>query len=136
MTSKIQRVLGRRLGGALVFLLLFLAGCTGSPPWGAWSHTPTPEQIAVVMGRRTETFIYFSRYEVYQNMRNREYVYWERQRWVHSPLPPATITAATLQQSPTVKLTLDDSPERAHAKIRLNYPSDAPTGLGAMTSLP
>ena len=88
------------------------------------------------MGRRSETFIYYSRYEVYQNTRNREYVYWEGQRWVRSPLPPATITVATLQQSPVVKLTLEESPERSHPKTRLNYPSDRRNDLGVMVALP
>lgn len=31
---------------ALVVLLILLGGCANTPHWGAWSHSPTPSQLA------------------------------------------------------------------------------------------
>jgi hypothetical protein len=120
----------------LVLLVLLFAGCVDSPPWGAWSKAPSAEQIAAVMGRHQETFIYFSRYEVYQTARSHEYVYREGSHWVHSPLPPTLITTTALQHSPAVTLVLDEAPELRHAQVRADYPPDGRDNLGTMASLP
>jgi len=76
------------------------------------------------MKRPPETFIYFSRYEVYQNQRTREYVYQDGHWWIRSPLPPVTIAETTLQESPAVMVSLQDAPEQSHGKTREAYPSD------------
>jgi len=101
-----------------------LTGCADSPPWGTWSKRPTPAQIEAVMGRPLETFIYFSRYEVYQNERTREYIYQENNEWVRSAVPPGTIVETKLQASPFVVLSLRDGPGKSYAKVRQQYPSD------------
>lgn len=115
-----------RLAGCCLsgVLLLFLSGCAGSPPWGAWSKSPTPAQLRAALAGTPETFIYFSRYEVYQNERTKEYVYQDGHWWIHSALPPVTIEEATLKQSPAVVVALEESPERSHGQIRETYPSD------------
>src|SRR6187549_866302 len=123
MTSKAYRMIGCWVGAALGLLPL-LTGCVDAPAWGAWSKRPTPAQIQAVMGRPLETYIYFSRYEVYQNDRTKEYVYQDRDEWVHSPAPPAAIAEAKLQASPSVILSLRGGPDQSHTKARKEYPPD------------
>lgn len=137
MKPKAHRISsGCCVGGALLALIPLMTGCADSPPWGAWSKSPSPAQIAAVMGRRPETFIYFSRYEVYQNERTKEYVYQDGHWWIHSPLPPVTIDPATLKQSPAVIVPLQESPEKAHAKTRAAYPSDWDKAPAVVASVP
>ncbi len=113
----------RSLGGCLGVLLgaALLAGCSGSPPWGGWSREPSQAQVARALGR-PETFIYFSQYEVYRRARPREYVYLDNGAWVHRQQPPADLSEATLQASPTVEVELTDGPEHGHEAVKRSYP--------------
>ena len=122
---------------AILSLLPLLTGCANSPPWGGWSKSPTPAQIEAVMGRPLETFVYFTRYEVYQNERTKEYVYQNRDEWIHSPVPPAAIAEPKLQASPSVVLSLREGPDnKSHAKAPKEQPSDAERKPAVMASLP
>jgi len=136
MKSKPYRIAGRCLPGALLGWLLFLTGCADSPPWGAWSKIPSATEIAAVTGHRPETFIYFSRYEVYQNDRTKEYVYQEDHQWVHSSHPPVAISEGMLQSSPSAKVLLAGEPEQKHAVVRQVYPSDWRHPSGVMAAAP
>lgn len=116
-----------RAGAAIAAGLLALAtfsGCAGSPPWGAWSQAPSPERVQAML-RKPETFIYFSRYEVYQRDQSREYVYQDAGAWVHRMQPP--VAEPKLLASPHVTPTLNASPETEHALIKRAYPSDRDT---------
>lgn len=117
-------------------MLSLLTGCSGSPPWGAWSKQPTPEQIQAVMGRPLETFIYFSRYDVYQNELTREYIYQENNEWVRSSAPPSRIAEAKLQASPFVTLSLRDGPDKSHTQAHNHYPADREKNPTLMASTP
>jgi hypothetical protein len=88
------------------------------------------------MGRPLETFVYFSRYEVYQNNQTKEYVYQDRGGWVHSPVPPDGIAETKLKGSPSEVLSLRDGPEKSHAKARKEYPSDSGKKPALMASTP
>lgn len=104
--------------------LLLLTGCSGAPKWGGWSKQPSPEQLAAVMGPKPATFIYFPRYEVYQNEKSLEYVYQDGQWWIENPRPPGGVSVAALEEAPSVLITLQDSPKREHAGVKQAYPSD------------
>lgn len=111
----------------LVLLLapvLLLAGCTAAPKWGGWSKQPSPKQIAAVMGPQPATFLYYPRYEVYQNEKTGEYVYQDGQWWINDRRPPQGIAVATLQETPSVLITLQDSPKREHAGVKQTYPAN------------
>jgi len=88
------------------------------------------------MGRPLETYIYFSRYEVYQNDHTKEYVYQDGNEWVESPVPPAAVTEAKLQASPSVVLSLRDGPDKSHAKARKEYPPAPETKPTLVVSMP
>jgi hypothetical protein len=106
----------------LLSLLLLLAGCTAAPKWGGWSKQPSPAQIAAVMGPQPATYLYYPRYEVYQDEKSREYFYQDGQWWVNDRRPPTGISVAALQESPSVQITLQDAPKREHASVKQTYP--------------
>jgi len=112
-----------------------LAGCAGSPPWGAWSGSPSSAQVQAALGR-PETFIYFSDYEIYQRARSREYVFQEQGTWVHRDQPPAGISESILQASPSVQLALTDTPEHRHAAVKQTYPRNWAEGSAIVAALP
>jgi len=101
--------------------IVFCAGCTGSPPWGGWSHSPSPEQIQAALGR-PETFIYFTQYEVYRGTATGQYVYQEDGKWVHRKSPPKDVHEATLYTTPAVRLVLGDVPEKQHKWVLQQHP--------------
>jgi hypothetical protein len=136
MKSNTRCIAGGRQGGALLVMVLLLSGCADSPPWGGWSMTPSAEQLAAARGRRPETFIYFSRYEVYQNERTKEYVYEGDRGWMHSVRPPTAIAESTLLASPAVKVVLEDEPGQAHAAVRRAHPADWRNPSGVMAAMP
>lgn len=84
---------------------------------------PTPEQIHAALNARPETFIYFSRYEVYRDSEG-VYAYEEKGAWVRRATPPFGVSEGSIEESPAVTLTLTDSPEHSHQRIRETYPSD------------
>lgn len=105
-------------------LSFFLTGCADSPPWGSWSKAPTPAQYAAAMGR-PETFIYFSRYEIYRHDPSGLYVYQDGRGWVSRTVLPATVSEGTLLASPSVKLTFTHGgPEKEHDLVKRTYPRE------------
>jgi len=136
MTSNLSRLIAGCGVTAILCQLPLLTGCADSPAWGSWSKRPTPAQIEAVMGRPLETFVYFSRYEVYQNELTREYIYQENNDWVRSAAPPPAIDEARLQASPFVVLSLRDGPDKSHAKARQQYPSDVERNPTLVASTP
>ncbi len=107
--------------GALVVMLL--AGCVDSPPWGGWSQTPTKQEIAAVLLGPT-TYIYISNYEIYHNPGRGEYTFWDGQKWMTSKEPPPEASAELLRASPGVELELADHPAKTHAAVVRRYPRD------------
>ncbi len=115
----IHRIAGVCLFGVITTALL--AGCAGSPPWGGWSKEPSDAQVQAALGHR-ESYIYFTHYEVYRRTRAKEYVYREHGAWVHRDVPPAGVSEAALEASPSVEVALNDTPENQHSAVKLAYP--------------
>lgn len=136
MSPNVSRLISASSGTAVLSLLTVLTGCSDSPAWGGWSKRPTPAQIEAVMARPLETFVYFSRYEVYQNEHTREYVYRENDEWVRSVMPPPAVSEAKLQASPFVVLSLRNGPGESYAKVRKQYPSDLEKNPSLVAAVP
>jgi hypothetical protein len=127
-----------RIGGVGLFGFIIsglMAGCAGSPPWGGWSKQPPESQVQAALGHR-ETYIYFTHYEVYRRTRAKEYVYRENGAWVHRETPPAGISEAVLEASPSVEVTLTDTPEHQHATLKLAYPHNLDGPAAIVASVP
>jgi hypothetical protein len=106
-----------------ILFLMLLVGCADSPPWGAWSKSPSPQQVATAL-RRVDTYIYFSNYQIYRHSGRGDYIFWDGQTWVTSNEPPLEVTAELLQASPAVQLDFSDHPSKHHREIVARYPRD------------
>jgi hypothetical protein len=122
MKSKAYPVAASCWAGVFLSLFPFLGGCADSPPWGAWSRSPSPEEVAAVMGRPLETYIFFSQYDVYQNEQTKEYVYRGTEGWIRSPFPPAGLLESKLRESPSEVRMLRGGPDRSEE----SYASERP----------
>ena len=76
------------------------------------------------MGVQPATFLYFPHYEIYQNEKSGEYVYQDGQWWINDRRPPAGVSVAALNESPSVVITLQDAPKREHAAVKQAYPTN------------
>ena len=70
-----------------------------------------------------DDYDYYPRYEVYYSRNRREYVYFDRNRWVRSS-ESRIVSPSVLVASPSVRMDFRDAPERHHANVVRSYPKE------------
>ena len=110
-------------GAAALGLMVqvLLAGCSGTPRWGAWSVRPSPVRLATVLGSK-DRYLYYPAYQVYYNRTKQQFVFPSDRGWTTQNESPGDVGESDLFSSPAVAMNFTDAPQWHHAAMVRAYP--------------